>query len=433
MSIWQDSSGKILLASGSVLECEECPCGGCSCPCASWPADPTSADFPCGGLEYQYVIGTAAQVLTETTYEKKQPVYDLTTASLVSSLSFTSPVTIQFKPDGTRLFVSSNSGTTPPVRLTQYDLSTAWDVSTASAAGTWDFDGRVEGFSFNSTGTKVYFNYATGGDFLYSATLSTAWDITSAGTPSSEFSLRYDGGADVICKGHAWKTDDSRVFVVEDANDYVLEFTSGGTYVQRFGLPAGTKNYVDIKFSSDGRFMSVIDGQFGSPGTMYKYELCTPWDLSTAALVESQSTAYAWHYVDSVGGMLYAALSNSIAQYSVSVSATVPPCGANGCNGELATCYSQMYLGVTASAIGTECMWEYYAGDVAWIRREGCAWFLDFYPANYCYAWVTYQKVGGTTPVGVYTLVGPIGCKQAYDGYFYEYDAPATVEVTDAP
>ena len=65
--------------------------------------------------------------------------FDISTATLISTTQLTEPGetdasfaflphAIEFKPDGTRMFVIKNTGT----KVYQYDLSTPWNVSTIS-------------------------------------------------------------------------------------------------------------------------------------------------------------------------------------------------------------------------------------------------------------------------------------------------------------
>ena len=115
--------------------------------------------------------------------------YTLSTAWLVSSASYASkslsvsaqdanPAGLFFKPDGTKMYHTGGSSD----EVHEYDLSTAWDVSTGSFLQSFSVSAQefypVDVF-FKPDGTKMY----VGGLFtaaISEYTLSTAWDISTA-------------------------------------------------------------------------------------------------------------------------------------------------------------------------------------------------------------------------------------------------------------
>ena len=85
---------------------------------------------------------------------------------------------LAFKPDGTRMYVSQQGGKI----VGQYDLTTAWDVSTAtnnvcsnSYAGE---ESDMRNIQFSSDGTIMYLG-GSAGDDINKYTLATAWDVTA--------------------------------------------------------------------------------------------------------------------------------------------------------------------------------------------------------------------------------------------------------------
>lgn len=85
-------------------------------------------------------------------------------------------IAIQFKSDGTKMYLLNNVNT-----IYQYSLSTAWDITTA----TYDsksFTATITistAFNFNNDGTKVYIPNVSNLT-LNQYSLSTAWDISTA-------------------------------------------------------------------------------------------------------------------------------------------------------------------------------------------------------------------------------------------------------------
>ena len=101
--------------------------------------------------------------------------WDFTTASLSSSYSLDSNVDIgddiYVRPDGKKLFISGEYDVEK-----SYYLGEAWNVSTAQPKNTVDLDGGLS-IEFSQGGTRMYLsNY----DNLYQYNLSTPWDISTA-------------------------------------------------------------------------------------------------------------------------------------------------------------------------------------------------------------------------------------------------------------
>jgi len=85
---------------------------------------------------------------------------------------------LAFKPDGTRMFVSQEGAEV----VSQYDLATAWDVSSATNnVCSNSFGGEesdMRNIQFNSDGTIMYLG-GSGGHGINKYKLPTAWDIST--------------------------------------------------------------------------------------------------------------------------------------------------------------------------------------------------------------------------------------------------------------
>ena len=162
--------------------------------------------------------------------------YDVSTASLVSTEDISTdvdlPHAITFSTDGTKMFIMDNKDTDVEV----YTLSTAWDSSTSTWSARFNFnksiDDQVRGLTFNPEGTKMYIIGAQR-EVVYQYPLSTAWDVSTAGS----------------------KTDSPDL--TSDEND--------------------PRN---VQFNSDGTIM-YIGGSGGNE--INKYTLTTAYDVSTAS------------------------------------------------------------------------------------------------------------------------------------------------------
>jgi DNA-binding beta-propeller fold protein YncE len=103
-----------------------------------------------------YIVGS----INDTVYEYNlSTAWNVTTASYLQSFSVTTqdntPTGISFKDDGTKMYIVG--GTTDTVY--EYNLSTAWNVTTASYLQSFSVaaqDTGPIGISFKDDGTKMY-------------------------------------------------------------------------------------------------------------------------------------------------------------------------------------------------------------------------------------------------------------------------------------
>lgn len=107
--------------------------------------------------------------------------YDLSTPwNLASGVSYTSSYTITsinslrhiyFKPDGTRMFISGENVTTGLGEIRQYNLSTAWDITTASLVNTLSTasynNAGVHGMWFSADGEYMIAGYTGSSPYLH--------------------------------------------------------------------------------------------------------------------------------------------------------------------------------------------------------------------------------------------------------------------------
>ena len=127
-------------------------------------------------------IGRAANIIQ---YSLTTP-FDISTAIETSNtrveeedgvnLAFL-PHAIEFKPDGTRLFIIANSGTL----VYQFDLSTPWDTSTITFSAKYNVTGesQLRTLTFKPDGKRMYVS-GKQNHKLKEYILTNAWDITSS-------------------------------------------------------------------------------------------------------------------------------------------------------------------------------------------------------------------------------------------------------------
>ena len=135
---------------------------------------------------------------------------------------------LAFSPDGKNMYITGTSDSS----LDQYTLSTAWDLTTAVHGGSFGFeDSSGETVPFNATfnydGTKMWMTGWTK-DLIFEYDLSTAWDVTTAtlfGEIAGAF-VGWDDGPSAF----VFSPDASKIFVLGSTDDKVSEFKLYCTY-----------------------------------------------------------------------------------------------------------------------------------------------------------------------------------------------------------
>ena len=237
-----------------------------------------------------YVIGAAGDDVNE--YDLSTA-WDITTASYLQNFSVSaqesSPTGIFFKPDGTKMYVLGYTGDD----VNEYDLSTAWDISTASYLQNFSVAAQEifpAGIFFKPDGTKMYV-VGTSGDDVNEYDLSTDWDVTSA-SYLQNFSV---AAQETSPQGIFFKPDGTKMYVIgasgDDVNEYDLSTAwdvTSASYLQNFSVSAQDTAPTGIFFKPDGTKMYVI----GSSGDdVNEYDLSTAWDVSTASYLQNFSVA----------------------------------------------------------------------------------------------------------------------------------------------
>lgn len=143
----------------------------------NWTSSARSFTFKSDGTKI-YIIDAADNYIKERTLGTA---WDLSTISNTDSATYNSggsySNSITFKPDGTKVFYVYTVGST--LYIQTRTLSTAWDISSASGSNLFSL-GTIYNTSnllFSSDGTKMYLGID---DDIKQYNLATAWDVTTA-------------------------------------------------------------------------------------------------------------------------------------------------------------------------------------------------------------------------------------------------------------
>jgi len=236
------------------------------------------------GSVYQYSLSTAYDISTAS--------YDSVSFSVSSQNS--SPLDVQFNTDGTKMFIL---GGTSPDSVFMYNLSTAYDISTASYSSqnlnVSSQDTSTESIKFTADGHTMYL-FGRGGTTVYEYSLKDAYDLRTARYTNRNFAAN---SQDSNPYGIALKNDGTRLYIVGYQNDKVYEYNinakdnlSAQSFVNSFSTTSEMTSgggYA-IVFSTDGTKMYIAG--YNSPYKIVQYDLSTAFDTTTAVYSNKSKT-----------------------------------------------------------------------------------------------------------------------------------------------
>jgi len=237
--------------------------------------------FPGGFIDQQITeAGAAVQI---------QGRFILDNASFAQSFDIrsqdTSPTGLDLKPDGSQLYVLGSTND----NVYQYGLSTAYDISTASFTQSFDVSGQdtsPTGLDFKPDGSRLYV-IGDGNNNVYQYSLSTAYDISTASFTQS-FDVGTQDGSPLAV---VFKPDGTQMYFSGLENDNVYQYSlstaydiSTASFVRSFDVSGQDTRPTGLDFQPDGRRMYVLGNRFDN---VYQYSLSTAFDISTASFIQS--------------------------------------------------------------------------------------------------------------------------------------------------
>jgi hypothetical protein len=236
-------------------------------------------------------LATLQEAMTGATFQATAD-FDISTASYSQSFSVSSqdtvPEDVTFNTDGTKMFVLGNTNNS----IYEYDLTTGFDVSTASYSQSLSVAARDTNplsIAFNNDGSKLFVLGGAGAD-IFSYSLSTPFDLSTA-----SYLRNYAPTQLASPTGMCFNNDGTKVFVTDDTGDVVYEFAFStaydlrtGSYTRSFAVGSQETNPNDIAFNSDGTKMFIV-GHNGDD--VNEYTLTTGFDISTASYSQNFSVS----------------------------------------------------------------------------------------------------------------------------------------------
>ncbi len=229
--------------------------------------------------QVQEVIGTPWEISTAVA----------TNESFDTSTQISEIFGMQLSSDGTKMYAGDFSNG----KVFQYTLSIAGNLSTAvystkslNAFAQLGAD-SLSGLAFNPGGTKLYIlSFQDGHAYQYN--LSTAWDLSTAVYASKTFDLSSQAANPV---GIYMRADGLKFYVGDNSSNNTFQYSlssafdiSTASYDSKSFDTSSQITYADgIFFKSDGK--TFFNGDYNS-GIFYEYTLSTAWDISTAVYAE---------------------------------------------------------------------------------------------------------------------------------------------------
>ena len=232
---------------------------------------------------------------------------------------------INFKPDGKIMYITSRLKDSEDAYVVQYSLSTPFDISTATRSFN-DGDGTQlacstnmklpHAIEFKPDGTKMF--VATNKDFngnpgvaVFQFKLTTAWDSSTLVCEKiyevNEIGVYVENQLRTL----AFKPDGTRMFVGGKNTDKIRQFDLSNAWDLRSGVTPGEisdslvtsdTSMRNIQFNSDGTALYIAGD---TNARMNKYTLSTAYDITT--LSSTFSTFDLGSRVNDMRGFIFAA------------------------------------------------------------------------------------------------------------------------------
>ena len=257
--------------------------------------------------------------------------YDLTSAWDITSISAASdsydfssnpgltsgsyPSSMNFKPDGTKVYISETGGSSTGNTIMEFNLSTAWDLSTVSFVhrdGTGILDAglnnNVRGFGFGNNGAYVHISSAAN-TYGRRLSLTTPWDISTLSTTGSQWTQHYQitNGFYGFGLNWQWKDDGLQYYFMGDNDEMINECKPTSAWSVGSGASGSEHNfkntakYVDFcnpykQFGANSNYALrwVDDGNKILVTGGYSVKICsatTPYDFKTLSTSGSSSVS----------------------------------------------------------------------------------------------------------------------------------------------
>ncbi len=198
------------------------------------------------------------------------------------SLALQEPSGLYIRPDGLKMYITDTNGN----NVSEFDLGTPWDVSTAVLLQASGLGATPEDIFFKPDGLRFW---EVDGQFdrYTQYDLSTAWDISTK-SETADIGIGSTGNDP---RSSFWKPTGDAFYILNAANDTVFQLdtpipwdvsTAPGTS-SSFSVTNEETAPTGLFFRSDGCAMYIT----GATDLIHQYVLDTPWNLDSCRFVKS--------------------------------------------------------------------------------------------------------------------------------------------------
>jgi hypothetical protein len=237
--------------------------------------------------ETLYWTSTRGGVANVYEYTMSIP-WDITTAtdsgnSFEVTSQFRIITGITFKPDGTEMYLSGNDrdivAGTGGDHVSQYTLSTAWDITTASFTDRFDVNSQLTSFTtltsvlLNPDGSRMFIT-SSSPTRVWGYSLATNWDVSSASYTTNDF-VEFE--EDLVLTGMTFDDTGGKLMLSSDTFDdrRFAETTVGQRAIYEFSnyieTSDNTARKVRARVDAAVSRLSRADGTFDSVFGLFDY------------------------------------------------------------------------------------------------------------------------------------------------------------------
>jgi hypothetical protein len=202
---------------------------------------------------------------------------------------------ISWGQNGRKLYMSP--GANGNSRIFQYPVLNPYDITVVGGVEeTINVNSEepiMSGISWNNDGTKLH---SIGRDTStsiheYKIIPPGVWNVKSARFFGNSFNV---GGEDGSPQGMAWGDNGSKFYMIGNATDTIFQYpvstpydiTTAGSVESSFSIGAQTTGALSLTWNNDGTKLYVIGSGGPSPNIVHQYPVSTAWLVSTAGAVE---------------------------------------------------------------------------------------------------------------------------------------------------
>lgn len=218
-----------------------------------------------------YITGKGLGNITEYSLSTN---YDVTTASYVSSFNISSrdisPESIRFNNNGTRIYLLGSSNN----KIYTYNLPTPYNISTAVFLNELSIlpqDNKASGMAFNSYGTRLYVTGKQNNN-IYTYSLSSSYNITTASLIQTVSTSSIDNSIN----GITFNKTGNRMFLIgsQKSNLYAFKLSNNFdvstlSFNHKFPVTNQEVTPGDIILNKNGTSFSIV-GNTSNKITQYK-------------------------------------------------------------------------------------------------------------------------------------------------------------------